>query len=229
MSSNGIGTLREKSLHASVKDWYASPGDRLEEEVDGFVVDIVRDDELIEIQTGGFTPLKRKLTRLTADAHTVRLVRPIAAIKWIVRVEADGETEIGRRKSPKRGRPEHVFEELVSIPELIPHENFKLEILLIHEEEVRCYDGKGSWRHPQWRRHDRRLIDVIEQRLLSSIADVLAFLPEDLPRPFTNRQLADGSKYKLSLAGKMTYCMTRMGALKVVGKEGNAQLFEEAA
>ena len=228
--SNGIGTLQEKSLHASVKDWYAGPADRLEEEVNGYVVDIVRDDEeLIEIQTGGFAPLKRKLTRLTDEAHEVRLVRPIADTKWILRVEADGETRIGRRKSPKRGKAEHVFEELVSIPHLMMRENFRLEILLIHEEEVRCYDGKGSWRHPEWRRYDRRLVEVVEQRLLKTVEDVIAFLPSDLPQPFTNRQLSERSSYKLSLAGKMTYCMTRMAALNVVGKKGNAQLFAQSA
>ena len=228
MSTNGIGTLQEKSLHAAVKEWYAGPSDLLEEEVAGFVVDIVRGDELIEVQTGGFAPLKRKLERLTAAAHRVRLVRPIAAVKWILRVEADGETRIGRRKSPKRGRPEHVFEQLVSIPELVRRDNFSLEVLLIHEEEVRCYDGNGSWRHPEWRRYDRRLIEVVERRTLTAPADFLAFLPPDLERPFTNRQLAEAGGYRLALAGKMTYCLHRMGALRMVGKQRNAQLFSEA-
>lgn len=225
--TNGIGTLQEKSLHAAVKDWYAVPGDRLEHAVDGYVVDIVRDDStLIEIQTGGFTPLKRKLQQLTAD-YTVRLVHPIAAMKWIVRVAADGVVEIGRRRSPKRGRAEHIFEELVSIPELINHDRFSVELLLIEEEEVRCYDGKGSWRHPEWRRHDRRLVDVEERRVFDRAEDFLAFVPADLPRPFTNRELAEAARYRLPLAGKMTYCLRRMGALQVTGKRGNAQLFAE--
>ena len=225
--TNGIGTLQEKSLHAAVKDWYATTGDRLEHTVDGYVVDIVRDDSvLIEIQTGGFAPLKRKLRELTTD-YTVRLVHPIAAVKWIVRVAADGIEEIGRRRSPKRGRAEHVFEELVSIPELVNHERFSLELLLIQEEEVRCYDGKGSWRHREWRRHDRRLVDVDERLVYDRADDFLAFVPADLPRPFTNRELAEAARYRLALAGKMTYCLKRMGALRVTGKRGNAQLFAE--
>ena len=107
--TNGIGTLQEKSLHAAVKDWYASPGDRLEHAVDGYVVDIVRDETtLIEIQTGGFAPLKRKLRELTVD-YTVRLVHPIAAMKWIVRVAADGGE--GNRTPPftqARARRAHI-------------------------------------------------------------------------------------------------------------------------
>ena len=225
--TNGIGTLQEKSLHAAVKVWYATEGDRLEHVVDGYVVDIVRDDStMIEIQTGGFTPLKRKLQELTAD-YTVRLVHPIAALKWIVRVAGDGVKEIGRRRSPKHGRAEHIFEQLVSIPELINKDSFSVELLLIEEEEVRCYDGKGSWRHPEWRRHDRRLVEVSQQRVFERAGDFLAFVPEDLPRPFTNRELADAGGYRLPLAGKMTYCLRRMGALQVTGKRGNAQLFAE--
>ena len=37
-----IGTLGERSLHSALKEWYALPGDQLEEEVDGFHIDIVR-------------------------------------------------------------------------------------------------------------------------------------------------------------------------------------------
>ena len=48
-----IGTLNEGALHAQLKDWYRRPGDRLEQNVGGFVVDLVRGDLLVEIQTGG--------------------------------------------------------------------------------------------------------------------------------------------------------------------------------
>ena len=59
-----IGLLNEKALHASLKQWYARPGDQLEVAVDGFVIDIVRDDLLIEIQTRNFSSIKSKLTNL---------------------------------------------------------------------------------------------------------------------------------------------------------------------
>ena len=55
-----IGLLNEKPLHASLKEWYAQPGDRFEVAVDGFVIDIVRDDLLLEIQTGNFASIKSK-------------------------------------------------------------------------------------------------------------------------------------------------------------------------
>ncbi len=223
-----IGMLREKSLHASVKTWYARPEDRLETPVNGYVIDIVRDDDLlVEIQTRSFAPLKTKLCKLTVT-HRVRLVHPIAVEKWILKISEHGE-ELGRRKSPKRGRIEDVFKELVSIPDLVPNDRFTLEVLMIREEEVRMYDGKGSWRHPEWHKEDRRLLEVVEQHVLHNPTDVAALLPSSsaLPRPFTNRGLAAAAKLRLNLAGRMTYCLRKMGALDVVGKERNAQLFAE--
>ena len=99
----GIGTLRENSLHAALKDWCARPGDQLEALVEGYYIDIARDDLLIEIQTRNFSAVKAKLVALSAS-HAVRLVYPIAREKWIVKVGEDGTTPISRRRSPKRGQ-----------------------------------------------------------------------------------------------------------------------------
>ena len=71
-----IGTLNEGALHAQLKNWYQRPDDRIERVVDGFVVDLIRGDLLVEIQTGSFAPLRRKLELLTRQ-HPVRLVAPV--------------------------------------------------------------------------------------------------------------------------------------------------------
>jgi hypothetical protein len=59
-----IGTLGEKSLHSALKDWYVRSGDLLEAQLDGFHIDIIRNNVLIEIQTANFSSQKRK-TSLT--------------------------------------------------------------------------------------------------------------------------------------------------------------------
>ncbi len=58
---SGIGLLNEKPLHASLKEWYAQPGDRFEQPVDGYVVDVVREGLLLEIQTANFSSIKTKM------------------------------------------------------------------------------------------------------------------------------------------------------------------------
>jgi hypothetical protein len=219
-----IGTLGEKSLHSALKDLYARSGDLLEAQVDGFHIDLIRDNLLIEIQTVHFSSQKRKLSTLMKK-HPLRLVFPIAEEKWIVRLAADGVTQLGRRKSPKRGNVFQLFEELVSIPDLIKHPNFSMEVLLIQEEEVRCDDGKGSWRRRGLSIVDRRLIKVLRRRVFEESADFLALIPPDLSEPFSTEDLANVVDIPRWLAQKMAYCLRHMGVIKAVGKEKNAILY----
>ncbi len=222
-----IGTLNEKPLHAALKEWYAQPGDQFEVSVDGFVVDIVRGDLLVEIQTANFSAIKRKLTKLTPH-HPVRLVYPIAREKWIVKLAQDGNGQSSRRKSPKRGALEHVFGELVRFPHLLPNPNFSLDVLLIQEEEVRRYDGKRGWRRKGWVTHERRLLQVVDHRLFKMPADAAALLPTDLVEPFTTSDLAAAIAKPRWLARKMAYCLREMGTIAAEGKRGNAILYTRA-
>jgi hypothetical protein len=219
-----IGTLGEKSLHSALKDWYAEPGDRLEAEVDGFHIDIVRRKFLIEIQTSNFSSQRKKLKTLIAK-HRVRLIFPIAKEKWIVRLSGDGVKGLGRRKSPKRGHLLLLFEELVSIPSLIKEENFSLEVLLIQEEEDRRDDGQGSWRRKGWSVADHRLLGVVSRHVFKRPSDFLTLIPPDLSDPFSTRELAEVIEQPRWLAQKMAYCLRHMGAIEVVGKKGNSLLY----
>ncbi len=219
-----IGTLNEGPLHAALKAWYARPGDRLEVPVDGYVVDIVRGELLIEVQTAGFSAIKQKLRSLAA-VYPVRLVYPIAREKWIVKLAQEGQGRLGRRKSPKRGAFEHLFGELVSFPRLLSIANFSLEVLLIQEEEVRRYDGKRAWRRRGWVTQERRLLDVVERRLFETAGDVAALLPPGLDEPWATSDLATAIGKRRRVAQQMAYCLRKMGVVEPVGKRGNAILY----
>ena len=218
-----IGELRERSLHAALKRWYALPGDRIEVPLHGYVIDLVRHDTLIEIQTGSFAKLARKLTRLVRD-HRIRLVFPIARRKWIVTTGPDGSV-LRRRASPKRGAYRDLFAELVRIPHLIGNPNFTLEVLIVEVEELRCADGHGSWRRRGISILDTRLLEVCDRRLFRTAADFARLLPPRLEEPFTNRALAAADAMPVSLAGMMTYTLRRMGAIELVGHRNRAHLF----
>jgi hypothetical protein len=87
---------------------------------------------------------------------------------------------VARRKSPKRGRWEDLFWELVSIPHLLPNRNFSLEVLMIREEELRRYDNRRAQRRREWVIEGRRLLEVMDQRMFEVSSDWLRFLPEGL-------------------------------------------------
>lgn len=217
-----IGTLSEKSLHAALKEWYSKPGDQLEVRVDGFVIDIVRGKQLIEVQTRNFSSLRRKLTSLLEN-HKVHLVHPIAVNKWIVKRSKSGE-ELGRRKSPSHGEFLHIFNELVRIPELVGHKNLSLELLLTHEEVIWRDDGRGSWRRKRWSIHDRELLEVIDRKKFARKSDYKKLIPKSLNQPFSNKELAKKLRCQLFLAQRMTYTLRKAGILEVVRKRGNAFL-----
>lgn len=225
--AHGIGTLGEMSLHAGIKRWYVQPGDELESRVDGYLVDIVRGELLVEVQTRHFGALKRKLARLL-DRHPVRLVYPIAREKWIVRLDADGQTVLGRRRSPKRGQLSQVFQELVSIASLATHPRFALEVLWTSEEEWRCHDGRGSWRRQGWSIRDHLLLGVTGSVTFSSPADYATLLPASLSEPFSTSDLARCLSCRLVLARKVAYCLRGMGLFEVAGKRGRAPLYRRS-
>lgn len=227
-ASSRISTLNERPLHAALKAWYARPGDAFEVEVDGFLIDLVRADLLIEIQTSGFSAIRRKLIKLTKD-HPVRLVHPIPLEKWIVRLAEDSDEVLGRRRSPKRGRVETLFDELVRIPTLPAHPDFSIEVLLTREEEMRRRDGTARARRRRgWVTQERRLIEVVDRRLFETPDELAALLPEDLDEPFTTAALAEASHMPRALAQKMTYCLRQLGMIEQVGKRGNAVLYRLA-
>ncbi len=220
-SAPHIGTLREKPLHASLKQWYARPGDKTEVPVDGFVIDLMRADLLIEVQTRGFSALKRKLTELLEGGHRVRIVHPIPANKWIVKVDADGSV-LDRRLSPKHGKLVDVFSELVSIPDLLAHPHLSIDVILTAEEEYRRHSPGRSWRRQGWSVEERRLLEVLETGLISSANDLAALLPPGLPTPFTTADLAADLGRPRRIAQQMTYCLRIAEVIEAVGKTGNA-------
>jgi len=215
MTSEHIGVLREQHLHAALKEWYRQEGDLLEVGVDGFVIDLVREDVLIEIQTRGFSSMRKKMDRLL-DEHPIRLVHPIAAEKWIRKIDDSG-TEVSRKKSPKRGMVADVCAELVSFPALLSHPNFTLEVLLVQEEEVRRPDA-GAWRRNGWKVVERRLVGILERAEFSTPEHLLTLLPDDLPDHFTTADLAAGLGRTRHLAQEVAYCLREAGVLRVIGR-----------
>jgi len=222
---SGIGLLNEKSLHASLKEWYAQPGDKFEVKVDGYVIDIVRDNLLIEIQTGSFVSIRSKLNNLI-QSHRVRLVYPVAQEKWIVKLSKNSDAELSRRKSPKQGRVEQVFREMVSFPKLIANPNFSIEILMIQEEEWRRhYNGKRNWRRRGWGTVERHLLEVMDKKLFEKPTDWLALLPDALNKSFTTKDLSETTGMRKSLAQKMVYCFRKVELIKLTGKIGRYNLY----
>lgn len=217
-----IGTLNEGLLHAQLKEWCRRPGDRVEQPLHGFVIDLVRGDMLIEVETGGLARVRRKLDVLL-ETHPVRVVLPVPLTRRIVRVSQDGEV-LSARRSPRHGRVEDVFARLVSLPALLANEHFEVELVLTHENELRRYEPGRAWRRGGWVVAGRSLVSVEGGLRLTCAADAVRLLPV-VPDPFDTAELAAAAGCTRRLAQQMTYCLRAMGALDVDGRRGRAVLY----
>jgi hypothetical protein len=205
-----------------VKSLLAEPGDRFEVPVGRFVIDLVRaDGELVEVQTGGFGPLGKKLDVLL-DEHRVRVVHPVAAERRIVRVDGDGEV-LASRRSPKRATAVDVFDKLVAFPSLLTHPNLIIEVLLLREDHIRRPEPtrkRGRTRDPG----ERRLVELLDRVVLRTPDDILDALPPLPAEPFTTRELAALLRCSTMLAQRTLYCLRTIGLVEPVGKRGRAPL-----
>lgn len=220
----------ETSLHRQLKAHYAGDDGTQEVVCGGYRIDAVRNGELIEIQHGSLAAIRDKVQRLTRR-HRVRVVKPIVANKLLVKLDARGGAELDRRRSPKRGTMLDLFDELVYFTRAFPHERLTLEVLLVDVEERR-YPGSGRRRRRRpgkdFQVEDQHLVRIVATQSFATTADLRRLLPRRLPRQFHTQHLAERMKTPRWIAQRIVYCLRQMGALQVVGKQGNAILYNYA-
>jgi len=211
-------------LHLALQDYYAGKDGELEAEVEGYKADVLRDGVVYEVQTGSFVSIRDKLDRLCAH-YPVVLVHPVAETKIVVRVDPETGVQRSARRSPKHGSVYEVFDELVYMGRLLRRRNLSLEIVLTVEREYRCDDGKGSWRRKGVSLVGRELVEVLQVERFNRPTAFRRLLPTDLPKAFTVRDLMRATGLRYRVAGRMVYALREMGAIKQVGKQGNALVY----
>ena len=220
-----IGELNETGLHEDLKRLYAD-GARTEVEIDGYVVDVLRDDEIIEIQTRHLAKLEAKLRHL-ARTRRVRLVHPVAASTVIVKIGTSGEV-ISTRRSPRRGRLEDAFREITTIAPILPRRNITVEVVLVEVVEERRDDGAGSWRRKGVSITGRRLERVVTSHRFRTGADYLSMLPAGLPDPFTNADVGALAGLPYRQVQPLTSSLRKMGLIEITGRRGSEILYRRA-
>jgi hypothetical protein len=220
-----IGTRKESSLHRDLKFTYAGQGGQTEIEVAGFVADgINAAGEFIEVQTGHFASIEKKIQKLSLLGK-IRLIYPVLVTKYIEVFTARGKLQ-SRRKSPKRGSAWDIFDALIHAPELPLVRGLTIELVLVDAAEQRVQDGKGSWRRKGVSIRDRTLLAVHERITLHKPADFLRFVPFTKKEQFTSARLGEKAGIRVDMARKALYVLNKMGAVKRTGKQGNALVYQ---
>lgn len=218
----------ETSLHQRLKRMYADDERHVEQKVGRYIIDVVRDDELIEIQFSSLAAINRKIDVLVKD-HKVRVVKPLVIQKQLIRCAAKGERVISRRKSPKRGQAVDIFDELIYFTRTFPHRNLVLEVPLINIEEWSYPTPKSKKRRrrppKKYTVEDQRLVDVVETLEFRTARDLLQLIPGELPTTFDTADLGKALGQPRWVAQKVAYCLRHMKAITETGKKRNAILY----
>jgi len=220
-----IGTKNESSLHRALKLRYAKRG-KTEKSLAGYICDAIGPKgEAIEVQTGKFGSLKRKLPDLAKNG-VVRVIYPVIVKKTIELYDNEG-TLLSRKKSPRKGTAWDIFKELIYAPALVRLKNVTLEIVMVDAVERRRDDGKGSRRRNGVSIEDRILECCHETIVLAKKADWRRhFLP--LKGEFTSKELALAARIRTALAGKTVYTLAKAGILEKLYKQGRSWIYRLA-
>lgn len=216
----------ETSLHRQLKLHYARDESQVEVVLGDYRIDAIRGGRLIEIQHGSLGAIRDKIARLLED-HRVTVVKPIVALKHLVKLDARGGEVVDRRRSPKRGQLLDVFDELVYFTRVFPHRRLMLEVALVEVEELR-YPGHGRRRRRRANDfvvEDQRLVEIVETYQFRTLTDLRRMLPSGLPKSFHTGHLAERLEVRRHIAQRMAYCLRETGAIHMVGKQGNALLY----
>lgn len=224
---SGIGTLSEKTLHAVLKNYYEPFQDNHEIKIGGFIADAVGEYGILEIQTGNFKRMQKKL-RAFLDVTDVTVVYPIVHDKYYVWVDTEKNEISKKRKSSVKFNIYNIFSEIYPLKDFVGDNNLKLRIAVI--DMIYYYNANGRTKKDRRRNKCDKLIDRVPQALvdeiyLQCVDDYKQFIPQPLEDGFTQKEFASCAGINDSLAGYTLYFLRAIGLVERYDKRGNAFLY----
>jgi hypothetical protein len=213
----------EMALHRQLKEQFGpDAGGQSEVSLAGFRIDAIdAQGSLIEVQSGALGPLRIKLAKLLRE-HRLKVIKPVVVSRRIIRkARPDGEV-LSARMSPKRGELIDVFEHLMGLVRLFPHQNLQINVMEVGIDEVRI--PRRRW--PGYRVVDRSLREEGRTLTMQSAQDLWKLLPAPLPDRFTTVELAETTGRSMDFAQKIAYCLRITGAAAAVGKTVNRVIYQ---
>jgi hypothetical protein len=220
----GIGTYKEKTLHAVLKR-YIEPDDNFQEVgVGSFVADIFNEQGITEIQTRDFNNLRKKLDYFLKE-HVVTIVYPIPYTKWLLWVDPETGEATKQRKSPKTGNKYQAFYELYKIKQLLPNPNLKLRLMFLDIKEYRYLNGWSRDKKKGSSRCERIPVALRDELFINSPAEYGKLLPDTLADGFTSADFAKASGLNKNAAGTALNVLNYVGAVQRAGKKGRGYIY----
>ena len=228
MGESGIGTLGEKRLHALLKRFLCEDVRYHEVGLDGtrFVSDIRVGNDITEVQTGAFYPMKNKIAYYLEHTDcTVTVVHPIVTRKWVCYVDPQNGTASERRRSPRVERPVELFAELFSLLPAKPSSRLRFRLLCIEAQDFRLLTPRSKNTHRATKRFERIPLALLDDMIFESAKDLRALLPTDLSAHFAVKELSRLTKLRGRDAYSAARAMVALGLAEPAEPIGRAMAF----
>ena len=213
----GIGTYGEKLMHKTLK-YFLCPDESCHEvRIDkngvalnersaeskaesgrgGFIADIFRDGEIIEIQTGSFYPMKKKIEfYLEKTNYRITVVHPLAAKKWVSWIDTESGAVSKRRISPKRCVASDVLPELFWLSSYLSNNRLSFKLLFLEVDEYRLLDGWGNAGKRGSNRYKLVPLELIDELDFHAPDFAKILMPQGVGEKFISKDFSSHSKLK---------------------------------
>lgn len=225
---NGIGTLREKTIHSVLKYYYAPNPLYHEIKIGAYVADICIDGEIFEVQTRNFNTMRKKLD-FFLEQHDVTIIYPVAHTKWLLWLDTETGALTPKRKSPKKGTIYQIIPELYRIKMFLRRPNLHFIISLIDVEETRYLNGWSANKKKGSSRMDGIPVGIFDEIRIDTATDYAQFIPETLTEAFVSKDLADAAKIPQNSAATLLNVLVETGVVERIGKKGRAFVYQRVA
>ena len=225
LALGGIGTLGEKTVHSTLKQYLSKDLACQEIKIGSYYADVCVDGHIFEIQTRQFNKLRAKLDFFLKE-HPVTVVYPVTNFNYLRWVTPDTGEITAPKKSTRKGNPMQVFAELYRIRPFLSHPGFSLKIVVMDMEEYRMLDGYGKDKKKRATKCDKFPLSLVAEYDIETPQDYMLLLPAELPDIFTAKDFAKLAKIPVGLAQTTLLLLSELGIVLRTGKQGNAYLYE---
>lgn len=221
----GIGTLAEKTLHNILKNFYSEGEDFQEIPINEFVADIYMDGHIIEIQTGNFNKLRRKLDSFLEE-YKVTIVYPVIYTRYLTYIDKETGALSGKRKSNRKDTYYTAFKELYKIKTYLNHPNLSLRLLMLEADEYKLENPNLKNKRRRAEKYDIVPSKILDEMVVECSKDFIQLIPMELDDTFTAKDFAKTAKIHVSYAQLILNIFNYLGIVERVGKSGNSYIYE---
>ena len=241
-SPEGIGTLGEKQMHAAIKRFICPDKSKHEVKLFNsngytgktgekqncrkFIADVLTENTVYEIQTGGFSPLREKISWILENTvYNVVVIHPIAESLWVSYIDAKNGTIGPRRRSPNHGKLEDIASQLYFFQDFINNPRFSLLILMMEANQYRKKISGENSKRMRSKKYELIPNSLKSAYVFKSAIDYNIFVPENLPDLFTVKAYSQMSKIYGMDAYSIVKTLCHIGLLEQCGNIGKANAY----